>query len=89
MVQARPRNGTPLELRLNHAKRIQPHGLTGIGQTCVFSLKWAWWHTRSYLPIVIVLLLSLGSLLVLQIHWLHRRLVYLPAREKAVLKDVG
>ncbi|MBW4696124.1 MAG: hypothetical protein KME27_30785 [Lyngbya sp. HA4199-MV5] len=79
----------PLELRLDDAKRIQPQGFTSVGQTCAFRFKWLWWHTRSYVPIVVLLVLSLGSLLVLQIHWLYRRLVYTPARAKAVLKDAG
>lgn len=89
MKQAKPGNGIPVELRLGNPKRFQTQGLARIVLTFTFGVRWVWWHTRSYVPIVIVLVLSLGSLLVLQIHWLYRRLVYIPARAKEVLKDAG
>lgn len=88
MMQARPGSDIPVELRLDNTL-VKSHGLTNVLLTCALSLKWAWWHTRSYLPIVVVLLLSFGSLLVLQLHWLHRRLVYTPTKAKAILEDMG
>jgi hypothetical protein len=79
----------PIELKLESAKRSNAQGFAKLGLSVVLLLKWLWWHTKSYGPIVAILVLSLGSLLVLNLHWLYRKLAHLPASEKQVLKDVG
>ncbi|MBD2073593.1 hypothetical protein H6F86_06755 [Phormidium sp. FACHB-592] len=79
----------PLELRLQRAKQLNARGLSSLLLTTVSVLKRVWWHTKSYLPIVGILLLAAGSLLLLQLHWLSRRLLQSPLREKAIAKDLG
>lgn len=79
----------PIELKLENAKRNNAQGFTKLIRSVVLLLKWLWWHTKSYAPIAVILVLSLGSLLVLNLHWLYRRLIHLSASEKQVLKDVG
>lgn len=88
-MQANTNGEIPVELRLANAKRLKLQGFARVGLTCAFRLKWVWWHARSYVPIVVVLVLSLGSLLILQLHWLYRRLSDTPTRAKAILKDAG
>ena len=80
---------SPLELRLDWAKRQQTRSLVRIFLSGAALLKWVWWYAKSYLPIVGILLLALGSLVVLQGHWLYRRLAPLSLRHKAVLKNAG
>lgn len=79
----------PLELRLQRAKQPNARGLSSLLLTTVSVLKRVWWHTKSYLPIVGLVLLAVGSLLVLQLHWLSRRLLQSPLREKVIVKDLG
>jgi hypothetical protein len=83
----------PLELRLQRAKKLNARGIPSLWVATVSVLKRVWWHTKSYLPIMGILLLAAGSLLVLQLHWLSRRLLQSllreKVREKAVAKDLG
>lgn len=79
----------PLELQLARVKIQQTHGPVRLLLTGGALLKWVWWHVKSYLSIVGLLLLALGSLVVLQGHWLSRRIVHIPLRQKEVLKNVG
>lgn len=79
----------PTELKLESAKRSRAQGFIKLRLSGVLLFKWLWWHIRSYGPIAVIIVLSLGSLLVLNLHWLYRRLTHLPASEKQVLKDVG
>ncbi|MBW4581744.1 MAG: hypothetical protein KME42_19430 [Tildeniella nuda ZEHNDER 1965/U140] len=89
MTIGEPYRAIPLELRLDRAKRRDTHGFAGIMLTSTSMLKWSWWHIRSYVPIVCLLLLALGSLIVLQCHWLYRRFAHVSMREKEALKNMG
>jgi len=79
----------PLELRLQRAKKLNARGIESLWLATVSVLKRVWWHTKSYLPIVGILLLAAGSLLVLQLHWLSRRLLQSPLREKVRAKEIA
>jgi hypothetical protein len=80
----------PLELRLAQAKRQQAqHGLVSSFWAFAAALRWGWWHAKAYLPIVGLLLLALGSVVVLQCHWVYRRITHTPRRHKEVFKNVG
>jgi len=79
----------PLELRLQRAKKLNARGIESLWLATVSVLKRVWWHTKSYLPIVGILLLAAGSLLVLQLHWLSRRLLQSPLREKVRDKEIA
>jgi hypothetical protein len=79
----------PLELRLQRAKKLNARGIESLWLATVSVLKRVWWHTKSYLPIVGILLLAAGSLLVLQLHWLSRRLLQSPLREKVREKEIA
>ncbi|WP_146141232.1 hypothetical protein [Stenomitos frigidus] len=89
MTIAGNRRAVPLEFRLDSARRRHTHGVASRLLACVAVLKWSWWHAKSYVPIAGLLLLALGSLVVLQGHWLYRRITHLPLRPKEVLKNVG
>ena len=78
MTIARTSKAVPLEFRLDnaldHAKRRGIHSFPSAMLSVVDLFRWSWWHTKAYVPIVSVLLLAVGSLVVLQGHWLYRRM---------------
>ena len=89
MAIAGKKSVIPLELRLQRAKKLNARGVFSFLLATVSVLKQVRWHTKSYPPIVGILLLAAGSLLVLQLHWLSRRLLQSPLREKEIAKDLG
>lgn len=79
----------PLELGLSSTKRDRAQGLAKVMLTGAILFKRAWWHAKAYVPIASVLMLSLGSLLVLHVHWLYRRVTHISVAQKEALRDVG
>ncbi|MBD2122235.1 hypothetical protein [Trichocoleus sp. FACHB-262] len=51
-------------------------------------VKRLWWHTKGYGTVLGVMLLVLGSLMFLNLHWLSRQLVEAPS-EDSTAEDAG
>ncbi len=79
----------PLQFRLNHATVSSTPRFLRVCWLGVSMLRRVWWYIKSYLPIVGILLLALGGLLVLQVHWLYRCLTQPAVKAKAVCRDAG
>ena len=89
MTIAENSRAVPLQLRLHQAKKHDTRGFDSVMLAGAALLRGSGWYAKAYGSIMGVLLLALGSLVVLQCHWLFRRITHMPLREKEVLKNVG